>query len=84
MVLQLQEQKSLRLLKHIIRCYLRLTDNKKYHFIQNLFFIYLIFRALEGLKQVLPLSLKDGTFKALLAEDSNTTKFYEDLIKRIS
>lgn len=30
MIQQLEEQKSLRLLKHIIRCYLRLSDNKKY------------------------------------------------------
>jgi CCR4-NOT transcription complex subunit 9 len=69
MVAQLQEQKSLRLLKHIIRCYLRLTDNKK---------------ALEGLKQILPAALRDDTFKPLIAEDANTTKFYEDLLARLT
>ncbi|PJF19476.1 Cell differentiation protein rcd1, partial [Paramicrosporidium saccamoebae] len=30
MALQLVEQKSLRLVKHVVRCYLRLADNKKY------------------------------------------------------
>lgn len=30
MTTQLVELKSLRLIKHVIRCYLRLADNKKY------------------------------------------------------
>lgn len=85
MVQQLQEQKSLRLLKHIIRCYLRLTDNKKYIYIFKLNFInYPPFRAMEGLKQILPASLRDGSFKSLMAEDANTTKFYEDLMTRLA
>lgn len=52
----------------------------------NFLFIYLftIFRALEGLKQILPNSLRDGTFKSLMAEDANTIKFYEDLMNRLS
>lgn len=83
MVQQLQEQKSLRLLKHIIRCYLRLTDNKKYHYL-TFYVLFIIFRALEGLKQVLPSSLRDGSFKVLMSEDANTTKFYEDLMNRLA
>ena len=30
LTLELVENDSLRLIKHVIRCYLRLTDNKKY------------------------------------------------------
>lgn len=43
-----------------------------------------MFRAMEGLKQILPASLRDGSFKSLMAEDANTTKFYEDLISRLA
>ena len=42
------------------------------------------FRALEGLKQILPTSLRDGTFKSLMAEDVNTTKFFDDLMNRLA
>ena len=44
----------------------------------------LIFRALEGLKQILPASLRDGSFRTLMLEDANTTKFYEDLMSRLA
>lgn len=44
----------------------------------------MIIRALEGLKQVLPSSLRDGSFKVLMAEDANTTKFCEDLMNRLA
>lgn len=53
-------------------------------------FVYLyctvvcICRALEGLRQILPASLRDDTFKSLIDEDSNTTKFYEDLMTRLA
>ncbi len=41
-------------------------------------------RALDGLKQILPASFRNDTFKPLLAEDVNTSKFYEDLMARLS
>ena len=41
-------------------------------------------RALEGLKQILPASLRDGSFKSLMSEDANTTKFYDDLMARLA
>jgi CCR4-NOT transcription complex subunit 9 len=47
MVLQQQREASGRLLKHIIRCYLRLSDNT---------------RAREALRSCLPDCLKDHTF----------------------
>ncbi len=57
MVLALPEQPSVRLLKHIIRCYLRLSDNS---------------RAREALRQCLPKLLTDHTFTSCLAEDAQT------------
>ncbi|XP_052207758.1 uncharacterized protein LOC127811693 isoform X3 [Diospyros lotus] len=51
MVAALTEQPSSRLLKHIIRCYLRLSDNP---------------RACDALSGCLPDMLRDGTFNAAL------------------
>ncbi|KYR00904.1 cell differentiation family [Tieghemostelium lacteum] len=58
MVQQLIEQPSARVLKHVIRCYLRLTDNQ---------------RSKELLRQVLPDSLKDGTFNSHLKDEKDFT-----------
>ncbi|MQL90673.1 hypothetical protein Taro_023262 [Colocasia esculenta] len=58
MVNSLAEQPSTRLLKHIIRCYLRLTDNP---------------RACEALKGCLPDMLKDGTFSHCLRVSTQTS-----------
>lgn len=69
MVLQLVEQRSLRLLKHIVRCYLRLSEHKK---------------ALEGLRQTLPAPLRDGLFDELLREDAMTAKFAAELQSRVA
>ena len=64
MVTVLKETPSLRLLKHIIRCYSRLAQN---------------LRAREALRQVLPDALKDGTFNSLLESDQGATMFLKDL-----
>jgi len=58
MIQQLIEQPSARLLKHVIRCYLRLTDNPK---------------SKESLRQYLPESLKDGTFNSHLKDEKDFT-----------
>jgi len=58
MVLSLSKEPSARLLKHVVRCYLRLSDNA---------------RAREALRQCLPDQLKDITFQTCLKDD-NTTK----------
>jgi len=55
---------SLRLLKHILRCYLRLADHLK---------------AREALKTCLPESLKDETFYEMANEDSTIKKWLMDL-----
>ncbi|CAF0845839.1 unnamed protein product [Rotaria sp. Silwood1] len=65
MVLQQQREASGRLLKHIIRCYLRLSDNP---------------RAREALRSCLPDCLKDHTFDAVLKEDPSTKKWLSQLL----
>eukprot|EP00698_Gefionella_okellyi_P005487 TRINITY_DN15018_c0_g1_i1.p1 TRINITY_DN15018_c0_g1~~TRINITY_DN15018_c0_g1_i1.p1 ORF type:complete len:291 (+),score=47.50 TRINITY_DN15018_c0_g1_i1:50-922(+) len=66
MIEALVEQPSVRLLKHIVRCYLRLSDNQ---------------RAREALKTCLPQQLRDGTFNnpALLKDDPTTKRWLAQL-----
>ncbi|KAJ3211763.1 hypothetical protein HDU82_005007 [Entophlyctis luteolus] len=59
LVLQLVEQPSVRLLKHVVRCYLRLSDNP---------------RAKEALRQCLPDPLRDNTFASILKDDLTTKR----------
>ena len=54
MVAWIAKEQSARLLKHVIRCYLRLCDN---------------LRAKEALRQIIPDQLKDLTFANLAKED---------------
>jgi len=70
MVTQLVEQPSHRLLKHIIRCYLRLSDNP---------------RSREALKQCLPDAFRDGTFAAYLKDggDLTTKRWLTQLVTMI-
>jgi hypothetical protein len=60
MVVMLSEQPSPRLLKHIIRCYLRLSDNA---------------RAREALRQCLPDLLRNPQFTACLKNDETTRRW---------
>lgn len=57
MVAALPDQQSVRLLKHIIRCYLRLSDNG---------------RAREALRQCIPDLLVNPEFTACLDADMQT------------
>ncbi|XP_052207167.1 uncharacterized protein LOC127811394 isoform X2 [Diospyros lotus] len=68
MVTALAEQPSSRLLKHIIRCYLRLSDNR---------------RACDALTSCLPDMLRDGTFSAALQEDATTTRWLQQLLDKV-
>ncbi|BBN17953.1 CCR4-NOT transcription complex subunit 9 [Marchantia polymorpha subsp. ruderalis] len=68
MVNILAETPSVRLLKHIIRCYLRLSDNP---------------RACEALKSCLPDLLRDGTFSACLREDLTTRRWLTQLLLNV-
>ncbi|KAL9188787.1 hypothetical protein ACHAXT_007165 [Thalassiosira profunda] len=56
---------SVRLLKHIVRCYLRLSDNQ---------------RARDALKQALPSSLRDNTFANALRDDVTVKKWLSQLL----
>ena len=75
MVLALEKAPSGRLLKHIIRCYLRLSDNEQ---------------ARETLKApatqagALPVSLRDQTFAACLKDDQGTKKWLTQLLAQLS
>lgn len=68
MVSMLAEQQSVRLLKHIIRCYLRLSDNP---------------RACEALKSCLPELLRDATFSACLRDDVATRRWLSQLLTNV-
>lgn len=59
-VLLLAEQPSVRLLKHIVRCYLRLSDNP---------------RAREALRECLPELLRSPQFTACLKDDATTRRW---------
>ena len=62
----LVEQPSARLLKHIVRCFLRLSDNG---------------RAREALRQCLPDALRDSTFSACLKDDVTTKRWLTQLVR---
>jgi len=68
MVISLAKEQSARLLKHVIRCYLRLSDNP---------------RAKEALRLCLPDSLRDDTFEKLLKEDKSTNNWLHQLLKNL-
>jgi len=68
MVQSLAKEPSTRLLKHVVRCYLRLSDN---------------LRAREALRQCLPEQLKDSTFAATLKDDGTTKKWLSQLLQNL-
>lgn len=65
----LAEHPSPRLLKHIIRCYLRLTDDQ---------------RACKALSTHLPSVLRDGTFNGFLENDLPTRQWLHQLLHKIA
>ncbi|KAG0682205.1 Cell differentiation protein rcd1 [Pichia californica] len=68
MVKQLVEQPTTRFLRHLIKCYLRLTDNME---------------ARNTLKKILPVELKDGTFSQVLKEDENAQQSLDMLLRNL-
>jgi len=68
MVQQLVTQPSQRLLKHIIRCYLRLADNV---------------RARDALRTCLPDAFRMDTFVSFLKEDPTTLRWLRQLLETI-
>ncbi|KAK6353742.1 Cell differentiation protein rcd1 [Orbilia blumenaviensis] len=69
MVNQLVEQQTVRLLKHVVRCFLRLSDNP---------------RAREALRQCLPEPLRDATFSGVLRDDQATKRCLAQLLINLS
>ncbi|BGP39714.1 RNA-binding protein, CCR4-NOT complex subunit Rcd1 [Rhodotorula kratochvilovae] len=69
MVQQLVETQAVRLLKHVVRCYLRLSDN---------------LRAREALRACLPEPLRDATFSPLLKGDMVTKRCLATLLLNLS
>ena len=70
MVSQLVEQPSPRLLKHTIRCYLRLSEDT---------------RSRDALRQALPEPFRDGTLAAMLTEERDvaTKRWLNQLVARV-
>ncbi|XP_043689351.1 CCR4-NOT transcription complex subunit 9-like [Telopea speciosissima] len=69
MVQSLAEQPSPRLLKHIIRCYLRLSDNSS---------------ACKALRDCLPEMLRDSTFNGCLHDDPTIKRCLQKLIHNVA
>jgi len=65
----LVERPSVRLLKHIIRCYLRLADNP---------------RAKDALSKCLPDELRENTFNNSLKDDPTTKKWLSNLLAAVT
>lgn len=68
MVTKLMEAPSARLLKHIVRCYLRLSENT---------------RAKDALKQCLPDALKDQTFASTIIAEESVQRWLALLLKNL-
>lgn len=66
---QLVGSPTARLLKHVVRCYLRLSDNE---------------RACHELKSILPEPLRDGTFSRVLKDDLATKRCLVQLLRNLS
>lgn len=69
MVIGLVETQTVRLLKHVVRCFLRLSDNN---------------RARQALRQCLPEPLRDATFSAVLRDDAATKRCLAQLLINLS
>jgi len=69
MVLALTKEPSIRLLKHIIRCYLRLSDNP---------------RARDALRHCLPEHLRNPQFINCLKDDNTTRRWLQQLLHNVA
>lgn len=69
MVTKLAETPSVRLLKHIVRCYLRFSEQQK---------------SRNALKQCLPKVLQDGTFNPHLKSEESLQTWLQQLLRNVS
>jgi len=90
MVVQLQESQTVRLLKHVVRCFLR-SVSKLYSFLCLYSLLTLVVlrlsdnaRAREALRQCLPEPLRDATFQSVLRDDAATKRCLAQLLINLS
>lgn len=69
MITKIIENPSVRLLKHIVRCYLRLSEHQK---------------AREALRQCLPNALRDQTFAAQVQSEESIQRWLALLLKNLN
>jgi CCR4-NOT transcription complex subunit 9 len=85
MVNQLVEQQTVRLLKHVVRCFLRyVTCLPQIHSLANRFSLSDNARAREALRQCLPEPLRDATFSSVLRDDAATKRCLAQLLINLS
>lgn len=89
MVDALVESQAVRLLKHVVRCYLRMSDNPRYVVaISNREYNTRAnrdaYRAREALRACLPKALQDNTFNPLLKGDMVTKRCLQTLLMNLN
>ena len=77
MVYELMDTKVVRVLKHVIRCYLRLSEHPRY-----LSRPYI--RSREALRQCLPEPLRNATFAQVLKDDAVTKRCLQQMLVNLS
>lgn len=89
MVSQLVEQQTARLLKHVVRCFLRYVDTFSFFYYSprlklTCYRLSDNARAREALRQCLPEPLRDATFSAVLRDDAATKRCLTQLLVNLS
>ncbi len=84
MVNQLVEQQTVRLLKHVVRCFLRYVVPLTIHSSANPSSLSDNARAREALRQCLPEPLRDATFSSVLRDDAATKRCLAQLLINLS
>lgn len=88
MVTQLVEQQTVRLLKHVVRCFLRYVDGTakktKSTIVLTCSRLSDNARAREALRQCLPEPLRDATFSSVLRDDAATKRCLAQLLINLS
>lgn len=84
MVSQLVEQQTARLLKHVVRCFLRYVPHPTSTSTTNSPSLSDNARAREALRQCLPEPLRDATFSSVLRDDAATKRCLAQLLINLS
>lgn len=84
MVNQLVEQQTVRLLKHVVRCFLRYVLLSLVRYVTNSLSLSDNARAREALRQCLPEPLRDATFSSVLRDDAATKRCLAQLLINLS